>query len=158
MRNNVVSSSLRRYGPCSSGGARPGTLVLVVEDLHWSDPTTEETLRYLADSVATTRVVLLMTYRPGYHNPFGERTYVSRLVLHTLSTHESAQLAEGMLATSALPRELRDVIMQKAEGNPFFIEEVLASSWRPAPSPRRMVATCSAHPCRTLTCLTPSRA
>ena len=102
-------------------------LVLVVEDLHWSDPTTEETLRYLADSVATARVVLLMTYRPGYHNPFGERTYISRLVLHALSAHESAQLAESMLATSALPIELRDVIMHKAEGNPFFIEEVLTS-------------------------------
>jgi predicted ATPase len=107
------------------GETRP--LVLVVEDLHWSDPTTEETLRYLADNVAAARVVLLMTYRPGYHHPFGERTYVSRLVLHTLSAHESAQLAEGMLATSALPMELRDLIMQKAEGNPFFIEEVLTS-------------------------------
>jgi class 3 adenylate cyclase/tetratricopeptide (TPR) repeat protein len=107
------------------GETRP--LVLVVEDLHWSDPTTEETLRYLADSVATARVVLLMTYRPGYHHPFDERTYVGRLVLHALSRHESAQLVEGMLATSALPMELRDWIMQKAEGNPFFIEEVLTS-------------------------------
>ena len=52
---------------------------------------------------------------------------VSRLVLDMLSAHESAQLAEGMLATSALPRELHDLIMQKAEGNPFFIEEVLTS-------------------------------
>jgi tetratricopeptide (TPR) repeat protein len=68
-----------------------------------------------------------MTYRPMYHNPFGKRTYISRLVLQALSAPESAQLAEGMLATSALPIELRDLIIQKAEGNPFFMEEILTS-------------------------------
>jgi predicted ATPase len=102
-------------------------LVLVVEDLHWIDQTSEEMLRYLVDSIAAARVVLLMTYRPGYQHPFGERTYATRLVLHALSERESAQLAEGMLATSALPVELRGFMIHKTEGNPFFMEEVLKS-------------------------------
>jgi class 3 adenylate cyclase/tetratricopeptide (TPR) repeat protein len=106
-------------------GAEIRPLVLAVEDLHWIDKTSEELLLYLADSIAAARVLLLLTYRPGYQNLFGERTYFSRLVLRTLSEQESTRLAEGMLATSELPSELRDLIVRKAEGNPFFVEEVL---------------------------------
>jgi tetratricopeptide (TPR) repeat protein len=108
-------------------GAERRPLILVVEDLHWIDATSEELLRYLTDSIAGARVLLLLTYRPGYHNPFGERTYFSRLVLQTLSEPESTRLAEGMLATSELPAELQELIFRKAEGNPFFVEEVLKS-------------------------------
>jgi class 3 adenylate cyclase/tetratricopeptide (TPR) repeat protein len=104
---------------------RDQPLILLVEDLHWIDTTSEDALRYLADSIAAARVVLLLTYRPGYHNPFGERTYFTRLVLPTLTTHESLSLAEGLLTTSALPAELRALLTQKAEGNPFFLEEIL---------------------------------
>jgi predicted ATPase len=104
---------------------RDQPLILLVEDVHWIDTTSEEALRFLADSIAAARVVLLLTYRPGYQNPFGERTYFTRLVLPTLTPHESLSLAEGMLATSALPAELRDLLIQKAEGNPFFMEEML---------------------------------
>jgi tetratricopeptide (TPR) repeat protein len=107
------------------GQRRP--LVLVVEDLHWIDKTSEEVLLHLVDSIPTARVLLLVTYRPGYQNPFGERTYTTRIGLRTLSDHESLRLAAGMLAVSEFPPELRDLIVHKAEGNPFFVEEVLKS-------------------------------
>jgi tetratricopeptide (TPR) repeat protein len=107
------------------GQRRP--LVLVVEDLHWIDKTSEEVLLYLADSLPTARVLLLVTYRPDYQNPFGERTYTARLGLRTLSDHDSLRLAAGMLAMSEFPPELRDLIIRKAEGNPFFLEEGLKS-------------------------------
>src|SRR5499426_2538505 len=107
------------------GQLRP--LVLVVEDLHWIDKTSEEVLLHLADSLSTARVLLLMTYRPGYQNSFGERTYTTRLGLRTLSDHDSLRLAAGMLAMAEAPPELRDLIIRKAEGNPFFLEEVLTS-------------------------------
>jgi class 3 adenylate cyclase/tetratricopeptide (TPR) repeat protein len=107
------------------GQVRP--LVLVVEDLHWIDKTSEEVLLYLADSITAARVLLLVTYRPGYQNPFGERTYTTRIGLRTLSDHESLRLASGMLAMAEFPPELRDLIVRKAEGNPFFLEEVLKS-------------------------------
>ena len=100
-------------------------LILLVEDLHWMDTTSEDALRYLADSIAAARVLVLLTYRPGYHNPFGERTYFTRLVLPTLTTPESLRLTEGLRTTSALPAELRALLIQKAEGNPFFLEEML---------------------------------
>jgi tetratricopeptide (TPR) repeat protein len=107
------------------GQRRP--LVLAIEDLHWIDKTSEEVLLHLADSLPAARVLLLMTYRPGYQNPFGERTYTTRLGLRTLSDHDSLRLAAGMLAISEFPLELRDLIVRKAEGNPFFLEEVLKS-------------------------------
>jgi class 3 adenylate cyclase/tetratricopeptide (TPR) repeat protein len=107
------------------GQRRP--LILVIEDLHWIDKTSEEVLLHLADSIPTARVLLLVTYRPGYENPFGERTYTTRIGLRTLSDHDSLRLAAGMLAVSECPPELRDLIVRKAEGNPFFVEEVLRS-------------------------------
>jgi predicted ATPase len=55
-------------------GGQHRPLVLVVEDLHWIDKTSEEVLLHLADSLPAARVLLLVTYRPGYQNPFGERT------------------------------------------------------------------------------------
>jgi class 3 adenylate cyclase/tetratricopeptide (TPR) repeat protein len=107
------------------GQRRP--LALLVEDLHWIDKTSEEVLLHLVDSIPAARVLLLVTYRPGYQNPFGERTYTTRLGLRTLSDHDSLRLAAGMLAMAEFPPELRDLIVRKAEGNPFFLEEVLKS-------------------------------
>ena len=107
------------------GQRRP--LIFTVEDLHWIDKTSEEVLLYLADSIPAARVLLLVTYRPGYENPFGERTYTTRIGLRTLSDYDSLRLAAGMLAMAEFPPELRDLIVRKAEGNPFFLEEVLKS-------------------------------
>ena len=108
-------------------GGQHRPLVLVVEDLHWIDKTSEEVLLHLADSITAARVLLLVTYRPGYPNPFGERTYTTRIGLRTLSDHDSLRLAAGMLAMAEFPPELRDLVIRKAEGNPFFLEEVLKS-------------------------------
>src|SRR5215510_11878543 len=107
------------------GQRRP--LVLVVEDLHWIDKTSEDVLLHLADSLPAARVLLLVTYRPGYQHPFGERTSTTRIGLRTLSDHDSLRLAAGMLAMSEFPPELRDLLVRKVEGNPFFLEEVLTS-------------------------------
>lgn len=101
--------------------------ILVFEDLHWIDNATEGFLRTLLDSVATSRVLCLLTYRPGYIHPFGDRTYHTRLVLQNLSGQDSATMAQAALDASGLPNELETLITDKAEGNPFFIEEVVRS-------------------------------
>src|SRR5262249_53889414 len=101
--------------------------VLVVEDLHWIDEASEKFLVSLVDSVPSLRVLLVFTYRPGYTNPFGERSYFPRVVPGTLSADDSAQMAAAILDTSALPHELRRVIDDKAEGNPFYVEELVKS-------------------------------
>ncbi|MBI5651805.1 MAG: AAA family ATPase [Chloroflexi bacterium] len=108
-------------------GAQVKPLVLIIEDLQWIDKTSEEVLLFLADSIVAARVLLILTYRTGYQNPFGERTYSTRLALAALSNDESIRLAEGALATRGLPVELRELVIRKAEGNPFFVEEVIKS-------------------------------
>jgi class 3 adenylate cyclase/tetratricopeptide (TPR) repeat protein len=101
--------------------------VCVFEDLHWMDRATQDYLLSVADSVATSRVLLVLTYRPGYVHPFGERSYHTRLALNALSNEDSVQMAQGVLAAASLPDGLRGVIVRKAEGNPFYIEEVVKS-------------------------------
>jgi class 3 adenylate cyclase/tetratricopeptide (TPR) repeat protein len=99
--------------------------VVVFEDLHWMDQATEAFLTLIIDSIPTSRVLCLLTYRPGYAHPFGDRTYYMRLALPTLSTADTVQMAQAMLATEQLPEALQALIIQKAEGNPFFVEEVV---------------------------------
>ena len=101
--------------------------VVVFEDLHWMDQATEAFLTFTADSIPTGRVLCLFTYRPGYVHPFGDRTYHTRLALPTLSAADMVQMARAMLATEHLPEELQTLVIQKAEGNPFFVEEVVKS-------------------------------
>ncbi len=101
--------------------------VLVYEDVHWMDKATEESLLFSADSLPTTRTLLILSYRTGYKQPFGERTYHTRIALTTLSPEDSAQMAQAVLATQSLPEDLKALIARKAEGNPFFVEEVAKS-------------------------------
>jgi tetratricopeptide (TPR) repeat protein len=101
--------------------------VLLFEDLHWMDQATEAFLLMIADSIPTSRVLCLFTYRPGYVHPFGERIYHTRIPLSTLSTSDSVRMAQAILATEQLPETLQRLISDKAEGNPFFVEEVVKS-------------------------------
>ncbi|MGH7321459.1 MAG: hypothetical protein ACRELA_17790 [Candidatus Rokuibacteriota bacterium] len=73
--------------------------VLVLEDLHWMDKATEQYLVWSADSIPTSRMLVVLTYRPGYSQPFGERTYHTRIPLNTLSADHTVRMTEAMLAT-----------------------------------------------------------
>jgi len=101
--------------------------VLVIEDLHWCDSATEQFLAALVDSVPALRTLVVLTYRPGYASPFGDRSYVSRVVPAALSPEDSAGMAAAVLAAGALPEELRALVVRKAEGNPFYVEELVKS-------------------------------
>jgi class 3 adenylate cyclase/tetratricopeptide (TPR) repeat protein len=101
--------------------------VVVYEDVHWMDQATEESLLFAADSIPNSRILQILTYRPGYVHPFGERTYHTRIALDTLSTADSVAIAKAVLATEYFPQELNTLIVRKAEGNPFFVEEIVKS-------------------------------
>ena len=78
--------------------------VLVIEDLHWIDSASEQFLAALVDSVPALRALLVFTYRPGYAHPFGERSYVTRIVPATLGPDDSARMAAAVLAADAPAR------------------------------------------------------
>lgn len=101
--------------------------VLVFEDLHWSDTATTEFLGYILDSVPASRVLVLATLRSGYTSPFDDRSYVTRIALHNLPPKDSTRIAQAVLAADDLPQELQSLIHRKAEGNPFFVEELVKS-------------------------------
>jgi class 3 adenylate cyclase/tetratricopeptide (TPR) repeat protein len=106
-------------------GARLRPLVLVVEDLHWIDTSSEELLSSLMDAVAAVPLLLILTYRVEYTPPFGSRSFYTTLTLHSLSEAETAAMASRVLGTAQFPHELHTALMQKAEGVPLFIEEVI---------------------------------
>ncbi|HEY7269022.1 MAG TPA: AAA family ATPase [Dehalococcoidia bacterium] len=105
--------------------AKPGKpLVLMIEDLHWVDQQSQEAIAALIDVIASAPVLLLLDFRPGYEPPFGSRSYFSHLSLGSLNLEDSLRISTAILEGAALPMEISALIAQKAEGNPFYVEEV----------------------------------
>jgi tetratricopeptide (TPR) repeat protein len=120
-RRVEVLQAIRTFVLQESAG-RPH--VIVVEDLHWADEISREALAVLAEAVPSAPVLLLLTYRPGYIHPLGERGHPTSLALGQLGHEDGMALAEGVLEGGTLPTDLQRLIAGKAEGNPFYIEEV----------------------------------
>jgi DNA-binding NtrC family response regulator/tetratricopeptide (TPR) repeat protein len=108
---------------CLRGG-RQRPIVFVCEDLQWIDRTSEECLASLIEAVAGASVLSLMTYRPGYRPPWIDKSYATQLALQPLSRGDSQRLVESLLATRSVHDALAPTILSKAEGNPFFLEEL----------------------------------
>ena len=105
-------------------GAQHQPLVLMAEDLQWVDKNSEEYCRALIDSVATNPLVLVFTYRTGYQPPWPDRSFHERLTLDPLSEDETVEMVKTLLGVPDLSAAVRDLIVSRAEGNPFFIEEM----------------------------------
>jgi len=105
-------------------GASLRPLVLVIEDLHWMDTSSEEYLGSLIDSMAAVPLMLLLTYRIGYTPAFRTRSFQTSISLTSLGEGEAMAVARGVLGAGELPREVTAALMDKAEGVPLFIEEV----------------------------------
>ena len=99
-------------------------LVLVVENLHWSDPTSEAWLASLVERLPEAPVLLLGTYRPGYQPPWGAHAAVTQVAVLALHAPESRTIVQAVLGTAALPEARLRVIVAQAGGNPFFLEEL----------------------------------
>ena len=111
-------------------------LLIVLEDLHWIDPLSQDLLRTLARVGETLPVCFVLAYRPPdqvlYQTPQVENlSYFTKIELRNLTTQDAEQLVRAKLAqlfperTGSLPRELADELAAKSQGNPFFIEELL---------------------------------
>ncbi len=103
------------------------TMVLALEDWHWSDPASHSALRHLLRLVPNYRVVVVVTYRPGYEFDFGQTDNRTALRLHPLDKAETARLIEAVTGAAGVPPELGALIFEHTEGNPLFAEEVCYS-------------------------------
>jgi class 3 adenylate cyclase/tetratricopeptide (TPR) repeat protein len=108
----------------SQRGSRRRPLVLEVEDLHWVDRTSEEYLAFLAESLAGASILLVATYRPGYRPPWSDRSFATQLSLRRLAEDESFSIVRSVLPAADAGDPLARLILDKAEGNPFFLEEL----------------------------------
>ncbi len=108
--------------------ARRGPVVVVVEDIHWADPALLDLLEETADRVEGPVLFVcparpeLTDRRPEWGG--GKRNY-SSIFLAPLTSEDSARLVGLLLAVEELPGELRSRILERAEGNPFFLEEII---------------------------------
>ena len=102
-------------------------VILEIEDLHWIDETSEELLAYLVEGLAAARMLLLLTYRPGYRPRWIEKSYATQISLSRLTDQESQAVMRAVLRRTELPEHLLAIVLSKAEGNPFFLEELTRS-------------------------------
>ena len=98
-------------------------LVLVFEDLHWIDEETQAFLDSLVDSLPTARLLLLVNYRPEYAHGWGNKTFYRALRIDPLPAESAEELLLGLLGNDPALQTLRQLLIQRTEGNPFFIEE-----------------------------------
>jgi class 3 adenylate cyclase/predicted ATPase len=100
-------------------------LIVVFEDLHWVDDETQALLKLFAESVANARILLLINYRPEYHHDWGSKTYYTQLRLDPLGRESAEELLDALMSEAVELKPIKRLIMQKTEGNPFFIEEIV---------------------------------
>jgi tetratricopeptide (TPR) repeat protein len=108
-------------------GSELRPLIMAYEDLHWSDKGSEESLKDLLDSIAGARVFLIFTYRPEFVHTWGAKSYHSQVNLNRLSNRESLSMVTHLLGTENIDRDLEELVLEKTEGVPFFIEEFIRS-------------------------------
>ena len=100
-------------------------LMVIFEDLHWIDGETQELLNLLADSIGTAKILLLVNYRPEYFHQWGSKTYYTQLRLDPLGKESAGEMLSALLGDSVELAPLTRLIIEKTEGNPLFMEEIV---------------------------------
>ena len=119
---NVHTLQVLHHMSLQSSRRRP--LVLAIEDVHWVDSTSAAFLASLVESLVGARILLIVTCRPGYVLPWADKSYATYLSLQALDPDDSRRVLEASWPSGGLPEEVARTILAKAEGNPFFVEEL----------------------------------
>jgi adenylate cyclase len=101
--------------------------LVVFDDVHWADRSSIELLGFLLERLSGVPIMIVVTFRPGFEQIERSALRASHTAIHLepMSAEESVAVARGFLRVSALPEDLERIIATRAEGNPFFIEELL---------------------------------
>jgi class 3 adenylate cyclase/tetratricopeptide (TPR) repeat protein len=98
-------------------------LILVFEDLHWIDSETQAMLESLVESLPTSRLLLLINYRPEYQHGWANKTYYTQLRLDPLPPESAGEILNSALGNDDGLKSLKQLLIERTEGNPFFLEE-----------------------------------
>jgi tetratricopeptide (TPR) repeat protein len=98
-------------------------LMVLFEDLHWIDAETQAFLESLVESLPTARLLLLVNYRPEYRHGWGGKTYYRQLQIDPLAPKRAEALLAALLGSDRALAPLKRLVIERTEGNPFFVEE-----------------------------------
>jgi class 3 adenylate cyclase/tetratricopeptide (TPR) repeat protein len=99
-------------------------LLIIVEDLHWVDPSTLEFLSLLVEQGPTARILTLCTFRPQFTPPWPSRAHIAQLTLTRLPRPQVGRMVTAVAGAKALPAEVVQQIVTKSDGVPLFVEEL----------------------------------
>jgi len=100
------------------------TVFIVVEDLHWADPSTLAVLGLLLDQAPTANVLVLLSFRPEFTPPWGSRAHVTPILLNRLTRRLAGDMIERLTDNKRLPAEILIQLTAKSDGVPLFVEEL----------------------------------
>jgi class 3 adenylate cyclase/tetratricopeptide (TPR) repeat protein len=100
-------------------------LLLIFEDLHWVDAESEALLILIADSIGTAQILMMVNYRPEYRHNWGNKTYYTQMRLDPLGRDNAAELLSAMIGDDPAIDSLKATIIERTQGNPFFMEEMV---------------------------------
>jgi predicted ATPase len=99
-------------------------VLFILEDLHWTDPTTLELLNLLLDQTPTASILVLLTCRPHFQPAWHHRSYLTESTVHRLSHAQVEQIVTGMTGGKTFPTAVLQQILVKTDGVPLFVEEM----------------------------------
>jgi predicted ATPase len=99
-------------------------VLVIVEDLHWVDPSTLEVLTLLVEQTPTVPLCLVVTCRPTFQVPWGVRSYLTQITLQRLPRAQVEQIVTSLTGGKALPPEVLRLVVARADGVPLFVEEL----------------------------------
>ena len=123
-RKDRITEAVKRI---TFKGSELRPLIIAIEDLHWIDKGSEEYFKDLLDRISGAKIFLVFTYRPEFVHTWGGRSYHSQVTLNRLSNRESHAIVTYILGTENIDSELKELILEKTEGVPFFIEDFIRS-------------------------------
>ena len=104
--------------------SRQNPVLMIFEDAHWVDPTSLELLGRIVDRIPTVRVLLIITFRPEFEPPWIGRPYVTALTINRLGERDIRAMIDGVVGNKLLPANIRQDIIERADGIPLFVEEM----------------------------------
>jgi class 3 adenylate cyclase/tetratricopeptide (TPR) repeat protein len=123
-RRARILEALRRLFVAESG-RQP--VCLVLENLHWVDLETQAFIDSLVDTIPQHRLLLLVNYRAEYRHPWSAGAPVTDLRIAPLTPPLAAELVQTLVGTDTTLRPLKQLMLDRADGNPLFLEEIVRS-------------------------------
>ncbi len=123
-KKDRIIETLKRF---ALKGCENRPLILAYEDLHWMDQNSEDVLKSVLDSIPGTKILLIFTYRPEFVHAWGSKSFHSQVNLNRFSNTESLKMVSSLLGSANIDSDLEELVLEKTEGVPFFIEEFIKS-------------------------------